>query len=145
MTVADETRQATPGTWHDVDLPAGASRLVLRLTMPLQLVAGTMAQSGRVALRRGSLVYALSATRNGLSGHQTDLVAIRNSQPPRLLADGAIRLSCVIDNQTHPVRDLTFTRFCDETRDRTFFPLVEDHGAMPVVPDELYHPAALPF
>lgn len=146
LTVADETLQANAGSWHDVDLPAGATRLILRLAMPIQLIAGTMAQLGRVALRRGPLVYALSSTRNGLPQHQTDLVAIRNCQPPRLLAaDGTIRLSCVIDNQTHPVRDLTFTRFCDETRDRTFFPLVEDHGAMPVVTDELYHPASLPL
>ena len=146
LTVADETLQANAGSWHDVDLPAGATRLILRLAMPIQLIAGTMAQLGRVALRRGPLVYALSSTRNGLAQHQTDLVAIRNCQPPRLLAaDGTIRLSCVIDNQTHPVRDLTFTRFCDETRDRTFFPLVEDHGAMPVVTDELYHPASLPL
>ena len=99
------------------------TELRLRLPMPVRLVRGTMAQSGKVAVMRGPLVYAVEQERNGRSGNVLDLLTIEH--PERSAAEpGGIRIPCICPNQGHPRWEILFTRFSEEKRTRTYFPLV---------------------
>lgn len=120
--------------WFTLPVNTGKTEIELLFPMPVRLIRGTMAQTGRAALMRGPLVYAFEMKRNGLFSHETDLLAIDNSQPLDVQPDG-IRVACVIQNQTYPRQDLLFTRFSNEHRTRTYFPVLSESG---LENDELY-------
>lgn len=127
-------RSVAPG-WTTVALSAGETTLVLHLPASVRWVRGMAAQQHRVALMRGPLVYALNATRNGLSGHQVDVLMLRGVHG----VEGAlVRVDAVIDNQNHPELSLEWTRFSDENRTRTYFRLEGADEGAPVVDDELF-------
>ncbi len=131
---ANGIESRSPHGWHRCCVGPGETEVTLQLPMPIRLIRGTMAQTGRAALMRGPLVYAVEQERNALSGHDMDLLALDNTAPfsPE---SGGIRATCVIRNGTHPRRDVLFTRFSSEHRTRTFFPVLSDRG---VEEDYLY-------
>lgn len=119
-------RYAAPG-WFSIPVNAGKTVLELDFPMPVRLIRGSMAQSGQAAVMRGPLVYALEQVRNGMAGHEVDLLTIDNTRIPVVEVEG-IRVPCVIQNRTHPRRDVLFTRFSREQRTRTYFPTLTQNG-----------------
>lgn len=122
--------------WYRLPVTAGKTALHLRFPMPVRQIRGTMAQSGRIALMRGPLVYGVELERNHLSGHDIDLLEIDNTRPFRRIPEG-IEVFCTIPNQSHPEKTVLFTRFSSENRNRTFFPAVSPSGRED---DPLYPP-----
>jgi len=112
----------------------GSTEIRIYFPAPVRLIRGTMAQTNRAAVMRGPLVYAVEGERNGLSGHQLDLLTIDNLQPFTLVPEG-IRIPCVIPNGKHPHPDVLFTRFSEEKHSRTYFSLTSGKG---ICDDELY-------
>lgn len=111
---------ASPG-WFSMTIAPGETVVRLRLPMEVRQIRGTMAQTGRIALMRGPLVYAVEMERNRLDPHAMDLLTVDNTQPFELTKDG-IETTCLIPNQDHPVKKVLFTRFSSEKRTRTYFP-----------------------
>lgn len=106
--------------------------------MPVRLVRGSRAQAGRVAVMRGPLVYALEQERNRLPRVLLDVLAIGDGG--RFVPEEeAIRFNCTEEFRSRQQRTVSFTRFSEENRSRTFFPLLP--GAAPTVEDELYRSA----
>lgn len=107
----------------------------LSFPMPVRLVRGSRAQAGRVAVMRGPLVYALEQERNRLPRVLLDVLAIGDGG--RFVPEEeAIRFNCTEEFRSRQQRTVSFTRFSEENRSRTFFPLLP--GAAPTVEDELY-------
>lgn len=126
--IAEDGKIHTPSPgWFTIPVNAGTTDLEVNFPMPIRLIRGTMAQTGRAAMMRGPVVYALEQNRNGLTGHEVDLLAIDNTVGPALDAEG-IRVPCVIQNRTSPRRDVLFTRFSNEQRTRTYFPTLTQNG-----------------
>lgn len=117
---------AVPG-WYHLPLTAGKTTVRLEFPMPVCQIRGTMAQTGRIALMRGPLVYGVELEPNGLNGHDIDLLEIDNARPFVPGAEG-IAVSCRIPNQTHPEKKVLFTRFSREKRNRTYFPASTEKG-----------------
>lgn len=117
---------AAPG-WYHLPIPAGRTRVQLKFSMPVRQIRGTMAQTGRIALMRGPLVYGVELEPNGLNGHDIDLLEIDNTRPFSPGAEG-IAVTCRIPNQTHPEKPVLFTRFSREKRNRTYFPATTKKG-----------------
>ncbi len=113
--------------------------LRLTLPMPLRLIRGTMAQTGRAAVMKGPLVYAVEMERNRLSRHAMDLLTFHAPEQAVAEEEG-IRIPCVIPNQAHPEPEVLFTRFSNEKRTRTYFPVAKGHPLL--TDDELFrsHP-----
>ena len=126
---------ASPG-WFSMTIAPGETVVRLRLPMEVRQIRGTMAQTGRIALMRGPLVYAVEMERNRLDPHAMDLLTVDNTQPFELTKDG-IETTCLIPNQDHPVKKVLFTRFSSEKRTRTYFPAVSTESVMN---DSLFHP-----
>ena len=103
--------------------------------MNVRLVAGTRAQHGLVAVMRGPCVYALDAAANGVRKQNCDLWRIDASRPPRWDKSrrGVVVLAEMLNRQ-HERRELLFTRYSSDSRDRTFFPAL---GTEKTVKDEL--------
>lgn len=113
---------AQPGTYFRVKGQwSGRTEIRIHLPAPVRYVRGTMAQSGRAAVMRGPLVYAVECERNGLSLHDIALLAIEKPEQC-VCEDGGIRIPCCIPNMKHRHFDVLFTRFSAEKRTKTCFP-----------------------
>ena len=134
--VADEKPVAAKPGWFDVvrDFSKPVD-LQVNLPMNVRLVAGTRAQHGLVAVMRGPCVYALDAAANGVRKQNCDLWRIDASRPPRWDKSrrGVVVLAEMLNRQ-HERRELLFTRYSSDSRDRTFFPAL---GTEKTVKDEL--------
>ena len=129
------TETATPG-WHAVPIEAGQSTAIrIEFPMPVRLIAGTRAQTGRVAVMRGPVVYAVEMKRNELTGHQMDLLTIDNTKPITSTGNN-LAISCLIPNRDYFQKVVTFTRFSAENRTRTYFPILQSADSL--VEDELF-------
>ena len=113
--------------WHILPLAAGKTEIAIHFPMEILRIRGTMAQSGRVALMRGPLVYALERELNNLEYGQVDLLTIDDSRPIRAESDG-LHVPCIIPNMNHLKKEILFTRFSAEKRSRTYFPTTSEYG-----------------
>lgn len=132
------TVQGKPASagWYRIPVAAGKTTLHLHFPMQIRRIRGTMAQSGRIALMRGPLIYGVESERNGLSRHDMDLLEINDTRPFHRVPEG-IEVFCTIPNQSHPEKTVLFTRFSSEKRNRTFFPAIRTETW---ADDPLYHP-----
>ena len=113
--------------WHILPLGAGKTEIAIHFPMEILRIRGTKAQSGRVALMRGPLVYALERELNNLEYGQVDLLTIDDSRPVRAESDG-LHVPCIIPNMNHLKKEILFTRFSAEKRSRTYFPTTSEYG-----------------
>ena len=120
------------GTWRTFRYAAGESAFKVDFPMAVRLVKGRQAQTGKVAVMRGPVVYALEKSKGW--GGEIDTYAIDCDRP--FVWNGTGIALTVLRNQLKcPREEKVFVPFASDDRERTYFPVVGDCRA---VDDELY-------
>ncbi len=133
-----ETYYGSPGNfleikrlWHNGD------KIDINLPASVQLIKGTVAQQGKLAVKKGPVVYALDQELNNLSKHELATLFLDHSGPAEFNADG-LTLRGEIHMMGIREKKIRFTRFSSPGRTITYLP-ASRANLDKAVEDELYN------
>lgn len=109
------------GKWRKFEYAAGETKVEFEFPMAIRAIAGRRAQSGRVALMRGPVVYAFKPSK-GEWGGNADTFTIDASKQLKWNGSG-IEVSGIYNHLRRQKCKRVFVPFSDDGRQRTYFPM----------------------